>query len=235
MKGPSFQLKKMIWLTAFCIAMGYLETSVVVYLRVIYYPDGFGFPLAPIDRSIATVEVWREVATLVMLLGAGYIVGKSFIQRFAFFIYSFAIWDIFYYIFLKILLDWPASFMTWDILFLLPVTWVGPVITPVIVSLSMILLAVVLLRKDNNTVNFKLKLFDWCLLILGSLVIITSFIWDYTSFVLQYHNWHELWSLGKEDLFIISESYVPDNFNWPIFILGEGLCLITIIKIFKKS
>ena len=229
-----FQLKKIAWLTAFCIAMGYLETAVVVYLRIIYYPDGFDFPLEPIERAIGTIEVWREVATLIMLLGTGYIVGKTFIQRFAFFIYSFAIWDIFYYIFLKILLDWPVSLFTWDVLFLLPVTWVGPVIAPIIVSLTMILLAAVLLKMDGNNNNFNLKKFDWFLLILGALIIITSFIWDYTSFILRYHHWTELWSLGNNDLFTISKSYVPTNFIWSVFIFGEALLLVTTFKIFKK-
>jgi hypothetical protein len=115
--------------------MGYMESSVVVYLRAIMYPDGFGFPLAPFDSHLAVTEIFREVATIIMLLGAGIIAGKTFPERFAWFIYCFAIWDIFYYVFLKALLGWPESFMTWDILFLIPATWVGPVISPIIVSL----------------------------------------------------------------------------------------------------
>jgi hypothetical protein len=93
-----------IWLTFFSIAMGYLETSVVVYLRELYYPQGFDFPLAPISPSLAVTEFWREVATIVMLWGVGVLAGRSKTEKFALFLYSFAIWDIFYYIFLKILL-----------------------------------------------------------------------------------------------------------------------------------
>ncbi len=78
--------KTILWLTAFSIAMGFLETSVVVYLRKIYYPGGFGFPLIPVDIDIAITEFWREVATIIMLIGAGAMAGKNSVQRFVFFL-----------------------------------------------------------------------------------------------------------------------------------------------------
>ena len=69
----SHEIKKIIWITAFSAAMGYLESAVVVYLRAIYYPEGFNFPLTPIDAHIAITEIFREAATIVMLLGVGFI------------------------------------------------------------------------------------------------------------------------------------------------------------------
>src|SRR4051812_6467788 len=132
-------IKTLLCLTLFSIAMGYLETAVVVYLRSMYFPAGFDHPVLSIPQNIAVTELWREIATLVMLIGAGIMAGKNGSQRFGFFIYCFAVWDIFYYVFLKVLLDWPESLFAWDVLFLLPVPWVGPVIAPVIVSLTMIL------------------------------------------------------------------------------------------------
>ena len=90
--------KILLWVIIFSIAMGFLETAVVVYLRHIYYPQGFKFPLAPIDTSLVVVEVGRELATIIMLLGVGAIAGRTFASRFAYFILSFAIWDIFYYL-----------------------------------------------------------------------------------------------------------------------------------------
>ena len=113
--------------------MGFMETAVVVYLRKIYYPDGFQFPLIPIDADIALVEFLREAATITMLLGIGILTGKTSSQKFAFFIYCFAIWDIFYYVFLKVLLDWPESRFTWDIIILIPEHWVGHEIDPCII------------------------------------------------------------------------------------------------------
>ena len=124
--------KTIIWVTIFAIAMGFFESAIVIYLRQIVYPDGFSFPLQPIPESLATTEILREAFSLLMLLSVGILTGESTITRFAYFIFSFALWDIFYYIFLKLLINWPESLFTMDILFLLPVTWIGPVITPVI-------------------------------------------------------------------------------------------------------
>src|SRR5271167_2605871 len=101
--------KKTGWLTLFSIAMGFMETAVVIYLRKVYYPRGFQFPLVPIEPSIALTEFLREAATIIMLLGIGILTGKTRAQKFAFFIYCFAVWDIFYYVFLKIFLNWPES------------------------------------------------------------------------------------------------------------------------------
>ena len=130
---------KIIVISIFAIAMGFLETAVVIYMRDLLYPDGFSFPLVPIPADLALTEILREAATLIMLLTIAILNAKTFSERFAWFIYAFAIWDIFYYIFLKIMILWPESLMTWDILFLIPTTWTGPVISPVIVSFSMIL------------------------------------------------------------------------------------------------
>src|ERR1700741_5341787 len=176
-------LKTLGWLTLFAIAMGFLETSVVVYLRKLYYPNGFGFPLIPIESSIAVTESWREAATVIMLLGAGILTGKDKLSRFAYFIYAFAIWDIFYYVFLKVLLNWPESLFTWDILFLIPVPWVGPVIAPCIVSLTMILLTGLVIYHQEKEKHVRISFMEWMLLIAGSIVTIISFMWDYIIYI----------------------------------------------------
>ncbi len=220
-------LQRLIFVvTSFAIAMGFLESAVVVYLREIYYPDGFDFPLQTIDPHIAITEVLREAATIIMILTLGYLAGKNVATRFAWFIYSFAIWDIFYYVFLKLLLDWPDSFMTDDILFLLPVTWVGPVITPVIVSLSMIGLALITVIYDNRGVVTRIAKREWTLLIFGSVILIVGFTWDYSRFILQHYSFAEIWTLpDKQALFDTASQYVPVKFNWFLFVIGELVIL----------
>src|SRR5674476_343996 len=131
----------LLWVTLFSVAMGMLESSVVIYLRELYYPAGFQFPLKATSYIVAVTEIFRELATLIMLLGIGVLAGKNKHERFAWFIYSFAIWDIFYYLFLFLIINWPVSLLDWDVLFLLPVMWVGPVWSPVLLSLLMIILA----------------------------------------------------------------------------------------------
>jgi hypothetical protein len=227
--------KTIIWLTIFSIAMGYMETAVVVYLRKIYYPGGFKFPLIPIDREIATTEFLREIATIIMLIGVGFFAGKNKLQRFAFFLFSFAVWDIFYYLFLKVLIGWPDSIFTWDILFLIPVPWVGPVIAPCIISLSMILLTLTVVRNQEKGIDVHLGFYRWLLLITGSLVVIISFVWDYFIYLSEQKEKTVAWTLGSNtEMFEEVQKYIPQHFNWGVFWIGEGMILFVIFCLWKK-
>lgn len=213
--------KKITWLTLFSIAMGFMETVVVVYLRKLYYPDGFSFPLVSMDSTILAVEFLREAATLIMLLAIGILAGKTASQKFAFFIFCFAIWDLFYYVFLKVVLDWPESFFTWDILFLIPVPWVGPVIAPCIVSLTMIFLTISIVYFAEKGLNTKLKNKEWLLFICGSLIVIFSFSSDYFKYI------------SFSDKKIINR-FTPVNFNWLLFCTGELLIIFQIGLYLKR-
>jgi hypothetical protein len=228
-------VKTLLWLTFFSIAMGYLETAVVVYLRQIYYAGGFSFPLQPIQKSMAATEFWREAATIIMLVGAGALAGKNRLQRYAFFLFCFGIWDIFYYIFLKLLLNWPASITDWDLLFLIPAPWIGPVLAPVIVSLSMILFCLVIVWLQDKGYEFKIRKQEWFLQIGGCLVIIFSFIYDYVNYILRKAGVEHVWSLrGKGDLFRETVLYKPSHYNWCLFATGEIMLLLTIVLIIAR-
>jgi hypothetical protein len=227
--------KTLFWLTLFSIAMGFMETAVVVYLRKLYYPDGFDFPLVPISYDIAVTEFWREFATIIMLIGVGVMAGKNKIQRFVFFLYSFAIWDIFYYVFLKVLLDWPASFFTWDILFLIPVPWVGPVLAPCLISLSMILLMIVVLYYQKKGLLVYINFIEWILLIFGSITAIISFMWDYIMYLQKDASTDVVWTLtSKTNLFEEVKQYVPTEFNWWLFGIGQGTILLAIFLMYNR-
>ena len=217
--------KTLLYLTLFSIAMAFLESAVVVYLRIIYYPEGFDFPLASIDASVAVTEILRELATMIMLLTVSIIAGKNFRQRFAYFIFCFGLWDIFYYIFLYLLLGWPESLLTWDILFLIPVTWTSPVIAPVIVSLTMIGIAITVLYYDKKNKSYKISNLTWFFWFAGAFVVFISLIYDYSVFVLQQYSFRDIWNLSGETLFDISHQYIPSKFNWFIFIAGEIIVL----------
>ena len=109
MKSTKFPFRTLLIITLLFIALGYIESAVVVYMREILYPGGFQFPLAPIEMNLAITEIIREFATLVILVCIGMLTGRTFSEKFAWFLYSFAIWDIFYYVFLKLLIGWPES------------------------------------------------------------------------------------------------------------------------------
>jgi len=215
-------IRTLFWLTLFSIAMGYLETSVVVYLRKLYYPDGFGFPLVKVPYDIASTEFYRELATIIMLAGAGIMAGKNSQQRFVFFLYCFAVWDIFYYVFLYVLLGWPQSLFTWDILFLIPVPWVGPVLCPVLVSLTMITIACVTVYGQWKGNSGKFSRVEKVMLLAGCVIILVSFMWDYFQYVKANGHGKSIWSLSSDkELFSEADGYVPMHFNWVMYWCGQ--------------
>lgn len=191
--------------------------------------------MASMEPDIALTETLREAATIIMLAGAGYLGGRYFTQRFAAFIYCFAIWDIFYYVFLKALIGWPGSLLTWDILFLIPVMWTGPVLSPVIVSLTMILFAAVILYlSKHNKIHITPE--EWSLLIAGSFILIISFTWDYLSFTFNHAAFTELYQHhGLKALWLFPEQYIPAKFPWILFIAGELIITAAITLLFFRN
>ena len=218
----------------FSIAMGLLESAVVIYIREILYPEGFGFPLSPVQADLMLTELLREGATIIMLLGIGFLAGRNSSERFAWFLYSFAIWDIFYYVFLWLLIGWPPSLMTYDVLFLLPSTWIGPVITPLIVSLTMIAFALLILVVNRREEDIKIPGISWLLLITGSVILILGFIWDYSAFIMESMTIRDIWTLPKEQVLKLATQYIPRKFNWFLYILGELVILSGILFFYLR-
>lgn len=213
-------LKTFLWLTAFSIAMGFLESAVVIDLRELYYPQGFDFPLAPISNRIALTEFLREAATIIMLVAIGVLTGKTRVERFAAFIYSFAVWDIFYYVFLKLMLGWPISLFTWDILFLIPVPWVGPVLAPCLVALSMIILAFLMVKAEHQGYIATLRFREKLVMISGCAIVLFSFMWDYIQHISQTGG--STWKPGSDQtMFAEVVAYIPQEYNWWIFAAGQ--------------
>jgi hypothetical protein len=219
-------------LVAFSIAMAALEGAVVVYLRALYYPDGFTVAFRLIDQHIVLVELVREIATIVMLATVGYLAGKNFNSRFAAFLIGFAVWDIWYYIWLKLFIGWPASLLEWDILFLIPWTWLGPVLAPVICSATMLVLAFMLLR---NTAGEWSKL-DVALLSAGIFTILFTFLSDYGSIIFQNNLTREYATLLTNKEFVsIASAYVPKSYNWFLFAVGEGFFACLIYRMYRRA
>jgi hypothetical protein len=225
----------LLWTGIFAVAMAFLESAVVVYLRALYYPGGFVFPLKMMDEHILVTEIFREAATMVMLLTVGIISTRSWISRFAIFIYTFAIWDIFYYIFLVFLLGWPSSLLTWDLLFLIPVTWTGPVLAPLINSLTMILLAVIILLYRSKMGNFRMKRVEWFLLIDGSIIVIYAYIQPYMAYMLERYSFSDMLHFhGNIKLIEYAAGFIPVSFSWVIYFLGQLLFFVAIIHMVMR-
>jgi hypothetical protein len=142
-------LTKLSLLAIFGIAMAHFEGVVVVYLRKVLGlldSDSNKKSIEDFPERYLHIEMSREAATIIMLVAIALLVGVTWIEKGVFFLWTFAFWDLFYYLSLYILIKWPPKLTTIDVLFLIPKPWIAPVWFPVAVSaLTIIVIAVLAL------------------------------------------------------------------------------------------
>jgi hypothetical protein len=172
-----------VWLLLLALGLGWFEVAIVVYLRELYYPDGFRFPVVLVPPRIAAVEIAREAASILVLAAAARLAGRAFLERFAAFALLFGAWDLVYYAGLKLLLGWPSSFSEWDVLFLIPVPWLGPVWAPCAVSAALVAAGGYLYWTADRPRRYAAG--DWLVAIAGGLLVIGSFTVDWRALVEQ--------------------------------------------------
>jgi hypothetical protein len=214
--------RKLLWLSVFAIAIAYLEATVVIYLRQVYYPDNLLtiFPPKMFSSFNLIVELIREAATIIIMLSVAFMVEtKSRTQVFAAFIFQFGVWDIFYYIWLKATIGWPVSWTEWDILFLIPWTWLGPWICPVLISILFVTWSSIVMISDRGYFLSKLNL--W-LFISGSTLALISFLQPAFLYIVENR---------VKDF----QNYVPTNFWWSFFIPGVLLMAAGLIRSLTKK
>ncbi len=176
---------RLFFVFLFGITMAYFEAAVVVYLRALYYPSGFNLPLVRMDDKTMAVELFREAASIFMIISVSWLAGKKFWERFGYFIIIFGTWDIFYYVWLKAILNWPKSLLEPDVLYLIPYPWIGPVIAPLIVSVVMIIIGISITRLFERGQKFVPSALSWILVILGTFLILFSFMYDVDASLYQ--------------------------------------------------
>ena len=144
-------MEKFLLLAVFGIAMAHLEGVVVVYLR-----NTFGVTdiqsmeefINKFSKRYILIEKTREAATIVMLVILAILVGESWLDRAVVFLWTFAFWDLFYYLSLYIMIKWPPKLTTIDVLFLIPRPWIAPVWVPIgISSITIVIIAILLLTS----------------------------------------------------------------------------------------
>jgi len=224
------------WVLLFALSMAFFESAMVVYLREIYYPGGFAFPLKIIEGHIVVTELLREAFSLLMIVSVAVLAGKTALQRFGYFLMIFAVWDIFYYVFLKLLLDWPASLLTQDVLFLIPLTWTGPVIAPVINSLMMLVLGWVLVSAVMVRRHAVVKPLAWVLLIGGSVLVMMAYMQEYMVHMTGQFSLWELFTTPKAPALMEKAAvFVPNNFPWWLYLLGIAMHLAAIVLTVRQN
>ncbi|MGH9645286.1 MAG: hypothetical protein ACRD4E_00595 [Bryobacteraceae bacterium] len=212
-----------IGLFLFGVSFGYVEAAVVIYLRALYEPlrqrltpgraPGDLFPLVDRDRMVAEapetarllkVEVIREAANIIMLAAVAMVVSGDRSLWLPAFSIAFGVWDVCFYLFLKLWIDWPASLLTWDLLFLLPVPWASPVLAPVIVSCTIVGCGLAALCRP-----VVIDRSQWVGLILGGALVVLSFTWDFRNLL---------------------AGNLPRPFAWWLFLTGELLSAGTFLR-----
>jgi hypothetical protein len=171
-------VRKLAWIAVFGVAFAYVESSIVVYLRALYYPEGFAFPLKLISHEHLVVELARELATIVVLGTAAIIAGIKGWQRFGYFLVVFGVWDIFYYVWLKVILNWPLTIVDWDILFLIPLPWIGPVLAPLLIAALMTSFGAIIVIRIGNGDYFQPNVLSWFAAIIATVILLYSFVLD---------------------------------------------------------
>ena len=200
--------KQLLLISLYAAAMAWVESAVVFYLRVEinrinpYQPD----PLPMTTLDFGRVELVREAATLMMLLAVGWLAGRTRHERLGYSLVAFGVWDILYYVFLLPMTGWPQSLFDWDILFLLPLPWWGPVLAPVSIAALMILCGILMSQLDAAGSRWA-----WLLNFTGISLALYVFMTDAIRAV----------SGGIEAV----RTVLPVAFNWPLF--GVALLLMS--------
>jgi hypothetical protein len=194
----------------FAIAMAVVEAAVVTYLRTLVdrvdpYQPG---PLAAPAR-LMRIEVAREVATLVMLGASAWLAGREWRARLGYFLIVFGVWDISYYAFLAPMSGWPRSPLDWDVLFLIPLPWWGPVLAPMCVAALMALCGTLITQFGKGGEALWPGRVSWMLWLAGA----ASSLYVFMADALHAPEWTEE-TLAK---------VLPQTFNWPLFVVALGL------------
>src|SRR5437868_1163250 len=137
-----------------------------------------------------------------MLAAVALAVARNLRQWFAAFVVAFGLWDIFFYIFLRVLMRWPSSLFEWDLLFLLPLPWVGPVLAPVLTAAGMTIAGLIVLAREAVGRPVNLALGHWATILSGGAMVVLAFCWDFRN---------------------ILSGGLPNPFQWPLFTLGLAL------------
>jgi hypothetical protein len=209
------RLERTRWaiVVAFAIAMAWVEAASVFYIRALvdriepYQADPL--PLDAMTGALGYVELWREAATLVMIATLGMLAGRTWRQRTGYAALAFGAWDIFYYVFLRVISGWPRTLLDWDILFLLPLPWWGPVLAPVSIALLMILWGTLATQSGDGADDGRwarwtfLTFFTGALSCAGIVLALAVFMMD---------AWRALPD-GRDAVLQV----LPTRFNWPVF------------------
>lgn len=217
---PATARGRVLLVVMYAIGMAWVESACVYYLRVLVGgidPARTG-PLA-MPAALGAVELVREAATLVMLFAIGWLAGGALRSRIAYTAIAFGVWDVLYYAFLRAMCGWPTSLLDWDLLFLLPLPWWGPVLAPVSIAILMIVWGVLVAGHEPGIDHPRTSPW-WPSACLGIALALYVFMADAL---------HAL-SRGGDHTTIV----VPTSFNWAVFLIAIALIAVPVADLARR-
>jgi hypothetical protein len=212
----SSEVRCWLLVVVFAIGMAFVESATVYDLRVMVDRiDPYQANPLPMRDGVGNVELVREAATLVMLFAVGAIAGRTWQTRLGYTAIAFGVWDIFYYVFLKVICGWPKSIFDWDILFLLPLPWWGPVVAPVCIALLMIGGGTLVTHSGDGNLRTSISWTSWCVTSVGVALALYVFMAD---------------SLRAATHGLDAASVLPTTFNWAAFAVALMLMSAPILE-----
>ncbi len=212
-------------LCIYALAMAWVESAAVLYLRTL---NGTVIPfqtqpntLSPTLQTLDWIEMVREAATLIMLVTVGWLAGRSRRARLGYVLIAFGLWDIFNYVFLRMMIGWPATLLDWDVLFLLPLPWLGPVLAPILIACLMVVGGTLLVafNPDRDILGPT----RWAIVLCFGGVGLSLYV--FMSDALR--------ELGQAAA--ASTKALPAPFNWPLFSLALLLLAAPIFDLLRQG
>lgn len=210
--------KRWFSIVLFALSMAWMEAATVFYLRTLVGRiDPYQATPLPPHPVLGNVELIRELATLIMLSTIGWLSGREFRTRFSYTLIAFGVWDIFYYVFLAIMGPWPRSLFDWDVLFLIPLPWWGPILAPMLIAFLMVVGGTVVTQfKGEAEPHWPARstvVLNWAGILLA------LFVFMQPAIRIVYRSEGALRSL------------LPTHFNWPLFTVALIMMPVALVEL----
>jgi len=208
----------------YAVAMAYVESAAVLYLRTIYGgidPVGPRHSLFDPLPDFVGIEIGREAATIVMLAIVGYLAAATALGRIGAFAVAMGVWDVFYYVFLWLFAGWPQSALAPDVLFLIPLPWWGPVLSPILLAVLIVLSGCAAMARELGDGVPPLRIRELAAILMGGALCLIAFMANSLD--------------ALPDGLVAAFSVRGGPFAWPLYLLGLTVASFGLLRALTRD